>query len=111
MLSRLVHTSNPRWPIVLSPSGSVTDVRDEQPLNAFSLIFNNAFSLKSGIGGVAGFLLSVTLSLDDYVIAAYTNPDSFTTISNLINKDCTTISKEVRNNFIEVFTAVGLQAI
>ena len=27
-------------------------------LNAFSLIFKNAFSLKSGIGGVAGFLLS-----------------------------------------------------
>jgi spermidine/putrescine transport system permease protein len=35
-------------------------------------------------GIVAGFLLSVTLSLDDYVIAAYTKPDSFTTISTHI---------------------------
>lgn len=35
-------------------------------------------------GIVAGFLLSVTLSLDDYIIAAYTKPDSFTTISTHI---------------------------
>lgn len=35
-------------------------------------------------GIIAGFLLSVTLSLDDYVIAAYTKPDSFTTISTHI---------------------------
>ena len=35
-------------------------------------------------GIVAGFLLSVTLSLDDYVIAAYTKPDSFSTISTHI---------------------------
>lgn len=35
-------------------------------------------------GILAGFLLSVTLSLDDYVIAAYTKPDSFTTISTHI---------------------------
>lgn len=35
-------------------------------------------------GVIAGFLLSVTLSLDDYVIAAYTKPDSFQTISTHI---------------------------
>ncbi|MBQ7948614.1 MAG: ABC transporter permease [Clostridia bacterium] len=35
-------------------------------------------------GIIAGFLLSVTLSLDDYVIAAYTKPDSFKTISTHI---------------------------
>jgi len=35
-------------------------------------------------GIIAGFLLSVTLSLDDYVIAAYTKPDSFMTISTHI---------------------------
>lgn len=35
-------------------------------------------------GILAGFLLSVTLSLDDYVIAAYTKPDAFTTISTHI---------------------------
>jgi len=35
-------------------------------------------------GILAGFLLSVTLSLDDYVIAAYTKPDSFMTISTHI---------------------------
>ncbi len=35
-------------------------------------------------GILAGFLLSVTLSLDDYVIAAYTKPDTFKTISTHI---------------------------
>ena len=35
-------------------------------------------------GIVAGFLLSVTLSLDDYVIAAYTKPENFHTISTHI---------------------------
>ena len=35
-------------------------------------------------GIIAGFLLSITLSLDDYVIAAYTKPDSFKTISTHI---------------------------
>lgn len=35
-------------------------------------------------GILSGFLLSVTLSLDDYVIAAYTKPDSFSTISTHI---------------------------
>ena len=35
-------------------------------------------------GILAGFLLSVTLSLDDYVIATYTKPDSFMTISTHI---------------------------
>lgn len=35
-------------------------------------------------GVLAGFLLSITLSLDDYVIAAYTKPDSFKTISTHI---------------------------
>ena len=35
-------------------------------------------------GIVAGFLLSITLSLDDYVITAYTKPDSFKTISTHI---------------------------
>ena len=35
-------------------------------------------------GILAGFLLSVTLSLDDYIIAAYTKPDSFQTISTHI---------------------------
>jgi spermidine/putrescine transport system permease protein len=35
-------------------------------------------------GILAGFMLSVTLSLDDYVIAAYTKPDTFQTISTHI---------------------------
>ena len=35
-------------------------------------------------GIVAGFLLALTLSLDDYVITAYTKPDSFKTISTHI---------------------------
>lgn len=35
-------------------------------------------------GIITGFLLSVTLSLDDYVIAAYTKPDTFMTISTHI---------------------------
>ena len=35
-------------------------------------------------GIISGFLLSVTLSLDDYVIAAYTKPDFFKTISTHI---------------------------
>ena len=35
-------------------------------------------------GIVAGFLLSVTLSLDDYVIAEYTKPNTFQTISTHI---------------------------
>ncbi|MBQ8284634.1 MAG: ABC transporter permease subunit [Clostridia bacterium] len=35
-------------------------------------------------GILSGFLLSLTLSLDDYVIAAYTKPDSFKTISTHI---------------------------
>lgn len=35
-------------------------------------------------GIISGFLLSVTLSLDDYVIAAYTKPDTFKTISTHI---------------------------
>ena len=35
-------------------------------------------------GIISGFLLSVTLSLDDYIIAAYTKPDSFQTISTHI---------------------------
>jgi spermidine/putrescine transport system permease protein len=35
-------------------------------------------------GIISGFLLAVTLSLDDYVIAAYTKPDSFMTISTHI---------------------------
>lgn len=35
-------------------------------------------------GIVAGFLLSITLSLDDYVITAYTKPDTFKTISTHI---------------------------
>ncbi len=35
-------------------------------------------------GILSGFLLAVTLSLDDYVIAAYTKPDSFKTISTHI---------------------------
>ena len=35
-------------------------------------------------GIIAGFLLSITLSLDDYVVAAYTKPDSFATISTHI---------------------------
>lgn len=35
-------------------------------------------------GIIAGFLLSVTLSLDDYVIAAYTKPNTFETISTHI---------------------------
>lgn len=35
-------------------------------------------------GIVTGFLLAVTLSLDDYVIAAYTKPENFNTISTHI---------------------------
>ncbi len=35
-------------------------------------------------GILSGFLLAVTLSLDDYLIAAYTKPDSFKTISTHI---------------------------
>ncbi len=35
-------------------------------------------------GIVAGFLLALTLSLDDYVIAAYTKPNTFQTISTHI---------------------------
>ena len=35
-------------------------------------------------GILSGFMLSVTLSLDDYVIAAYTKPDTFQTISTHI---------------------------
>ena len=35
-------------------------------------------------GIIAGFLLAITLSLDDYVITAYTKPDSFMTISTHI---------------------------
>ena len=35
-------------------------------------------------GIIAGFLLALTLSLDDYVIAAYTKPDTFKTISTHI---------------------------
>ena len=35
-------------------------------------------------GIVSGFLLAVTLSLDDYVIAAYTKPNTFQTISTHI---------------------------
>ena len=35
-------------------------------------------------GILSGFLLAITLSLDDYVIAAYTKPDSFATISTHI---------------------------
>ncbi len=35
-------------------------------------------------GILSGFLLAVTLSLDDYVIAAYTKPDTFNTISTHI---------------------------
>ncbi len=35
-------------------------------------------------GILAGFMLAITLSLDDYVITAYTKPDSFKTISTHI---------------------------
>ena len=35
-------------------------------------------------GIIAGFLLAVTLSLDDYVVAAYTKPETFNTISTHI---------------------------
>ncbi len=35
-------------------------------------------------GILAGFMLSVTLSLDDYIIAAYTKPNTFQTISTHI---------------------------
>lgn len=35
-------------------------------------------------GILAGFMLSITLSLDDYVVAAYTKPDFFKTISTHI---------------------------
>lgn len=38
--------------------------------------------ISSGI--VSGFLLAITLSLDDYIIAAYTKPNSFQTISTHI---------------------------
>ena len=45
----------------------------------FSVIFPQILP-----GIIAGFLLSVTLSLDDYVIAAYTKPNTFQTISTHI---------------------------
>ena len=35
-------------------------------------------------GIISGFLLAITLSLDDYVVAAYTKPDTFHTISTHI---------------------------
>lgn len=35
-------------------------------------------------GIISGFLLAITLSLDDYVVAAYTKPDTFQTISTHI---------------------------
>ena len=35
-------------------------------------------------GILAGFMLSITLSLDDYIITAYTKPDTFKTISTHI---------------------------
>ena len=35
-------------------------------------------------GILSGFMLAITLSLDDYVITAYTKPDSFKTISTHI---------------------------
>ena len=37
-------------------------------------------------GIVAGFLLAVTLSLDDYMISAYNKPDGFETISTFVYK-------------------------
>lgn len=37
-----------------------------------------------GSGIVAGFMLSITLSLDDYIITAYTKPTTFQTISTHI---------------------------
>lgn len=37
-----------------------------------------------GSGIVAGFMLSITLSLDDYIITAYTKPTTFETISTHI---------------------------
>ena len=37
-----------------------------------------------GSGIVSGFMLSITLSLDDYIIAAYTKPTTFQTISTHI---------------------------
>ena len=45
----------------------------------FSVIIPQIFP-----GIISGFLLAVTLSLDDYVITAYTKPDSFKTISTHI---------------------------
>ena len=42
-------------------SVAVIFIYPDRTLNAFSLIFQNAFNLKSGVGGVAGFLLSSTL--------------------------------------------------
>ena len=38
--------------------------------------------IMSGI--LSGFMLSITLSLDDYLITAFTKPDSFKTISTLV---------------------------
>ncbi len=45
----------------------------------FSVIIPQIFP-----GILSGFLLAITLSLDDYVITAYTKPDSFKTISTHI---------------------------
>ena len=42
-------------------SVAVIFIYPDRTLNAFSLIFKNAFNLKSGVGGVAGFLLSSAL--------------------------------------------------
>ena len=35
-------------------------------------------------GIVSGFMLAITLSLDDYIVTAFTKPDSFETISTYV---------------------------
>jgi AGCS family alanine or glycine:cation symporter len=42
-------------------SVAVICIYPDRTLNAFSLIFKNAFTLKSGVGGVAGFMLSSSI--------------------------------------------------
>lgn len=57
-------------------------------------------------GIVSGFLLAVTLSLDDYVIAAYTKPGTFQTISTHIYEHTRgTNAEELRASYW-AFTAV-----
>ncbi len=57
-------------------------------------------------GIISGFLLSITLSLDDYVIAAYTKPNTFQTISTHIYSLAKGSQVEVIKSSYWAFTAI-----